>query len=355
MKLSIPLAYTVVGKRVRHRNEKEIQYREWVDIDVLQIEPSEAPVAVRVTNAPRPFREGHQVEEVRFFEGDFLYPANMSCPVMIDHFKDPQNLHSTSVRDLSGGSDLYEFFARESWLKIKDAENMGRGAVKRFDPTVYKSISRNERESRVRAIHEKAQNIVIIDGQVWVKDAAPVLALDNFAGQDAENHLARVYLETEKVLDKLSAKYHFSPTISLKEIAAFCDDASRAFRDDDRRVRINTDVEVLMPEVLDHEIEGPAFLSYLRNGIVFSWRHEGFERSFDQIRDDVLIALLQLKKAVFTDNPDMGEIESLVTEFVDLASDTQNNVNYLGVLDTIQAGLERWQDRPLALPGVGMP
>lgn len=356
MKLSIPLAYSVVGKQGRQRVEKETQYREWVDIDVMEIAPSEAPVAVRVTNVHRLMdRHDHQVEEVRFFEGDFWYPANVSRPVMINHFEDPQNLRSTSVRNLSGGSDLYEFFAPESWLQIKDAENCGRGAVNNFDPTIYKSISKNERESLIRAIHEKAHNIIIIDGQVWSKGVAPVLVLDSFAGRDAENHLARVYLETEEALDRLSTKYHFSPTVSLEEIAAFCDDASRAFRDDERRVRINTDVEVLMPEVLNHDIEEPAFLSYLRNGIVFSWQCEGFEQPFDQLRDDILMVLLQLKKAVFTDDPDMDEIESLVTEFVDLASDPLNHENYSGVLDTIQAGLERWRDRPLALPGAGMP
>jgi hypothetical protein len=335
MKFFIPLVYRVSGMPVRHRTYKDVEHREWVDVDLTEVRSSEAPVAIRVTNVypTRLDYDRRLVEVVRYFDEGFWYPADTNRPVVVDHLKGISDPETLSVRDLADCEPFFSLFDRLSWIHMQNAKASGPKMENKFDPAGYKDIMVNPRDGLLRELHEKARNLIVID---------------------ADNYLARVFLASSKELDGPTTHYHFSPVVPPEEIAAFSDDAAVAFRSDERGVRVNSEIEVLMPEVLDYDIEERALLSFLRHGIPFSWGCEGRDQPFDRVREDPLMLLLQLKTAVFREDPDMEEIEEILPEFVEAASDPNNHVNYSGVLDTMRAGLERWQNRPIRLPGMGM-
>lgn len=145
MRFNQPFEYTEDVIPPRCRKPRPMRFEGDIEIEVAQIDPSEAPVVIRIRE---PWTQETKMFEYRFFEGRFYLPVHKTRTVIVS---DPAN----------------------GWMATKHVP-----APRKFDPTVYPfSISDSywylSREEREQGIREHFANFLIVGRTAYIEVGEP--------------------------------------------------------------------------------------------------------------------------------------------------------------------------------------
>lgn len=343
MNVHLPISFQVKGTPRRHKSEKTTTYFDWVSVKIPEVDPLDAPVALRIRNA------SSRREEVRIIDGEFYYPfdryndlTDAALGAVCELKQEPEKNAKAFV-----GSDLIQAIAF--------------GEIEKFERDFYPGSIETNRNSKVSDLSSRMSKMAIIEGVVWEKKGRPVL-LYCTDGRLLEN------MEMElRIIDEHEASTHladvvFNPTASPDEINETI--RSYVFNDAEEIPEIP---EVEIPEVLDYDLQEQEFLTKVSDKNTDIWeRIIGFcgdsfnkNRDYGIVNGPQLIAVLTLRELIKNREKEDIPIEAIEAEVEKIIeTNNEDDEHHLGTrIDDMQKILERWQNREMEIDfshGAGM-
>ncbi|WP_315922201.1 hypothetical protein [Mesorhizobium sp. SP-1A] len=173
-----PLEYRIVGIFPRHRNEAAKSYLEFVELEVTDVSPYEAPEGAILTSE-------HATERLRYFDGRWFIADRSSNP-------DDENSGYIRTQGNLGVIEGYGYNSPPTFIdmaksSVFDSQNFSKYDIKNINnrqietpqPDDFRIIHNNSREEQLSKLANKvAANVIAVDGVLYTEVPEPVFVFD---------------------------------------------------------------------------------------------------------------------------------------------------------------------------------
>lgn len=170
------LQYTIKGVRPRHRNESWLSIREFISMDVPEVDSRDAPVGVILNSE-------NATEELRYYDGRWF---------MKDRVDDPETNMAGEIRRIAGygvykdhqNKDISIDMAKSSLLDVirfdrYDVKQINDGVERLYIDGEFRLINSNDRNDKYQELADIVENQTIsIDGNLYIEVPEPVFVVN---------------------------------------------------------------------------------------------------------------------------------------------------------------------------------
>jgi hypothetical protein len=281
MFIKVPVFYSESVRLTKRHKYAEMNFAEWVEVNVVEVSDAAAPVATRwdVTGlrATRDYLNG--VGETRWFAGRHFVPAlHTTASDDAEHI----DLGRLLVDCERGHTYSNPLAAGMEWQHRALVEGKARSLAE----MPHFSCETYNRGEAIEAAHRRASDVLLIQGKVWVAGHEPVYKVSpstSFSGRYA-------YVDVVGVnsLDRLTAL----DSVFAADQHEDMEECVRRLQEEGYQVGEVPRIDVLDPESILYDAETPAFLEGART--VLEW---GKSRLDERSRKEIL-AGVELRDAL---------------------------------------------------------
>lgn len=341
MLIKVPFSYEASVTKKRHKNPETLYFWEVLDVEVAVLDDISAPVATRWHDEIPQFlpNYGQRVEwgtppkggimETRWHEDTHFWPVlcidrnntmnpapKMTAEVLVEKCTERQESNNPL---------------------IKDFYNRGHAEPVSLSYEDYREVHSTTRHKAIASVMEKASNLIIVDGQVWVKGGEPV------------HYLKEVFLDGTSLQMVIKTLPHDSKFIKSPLQAYRADRFEQAaeasiIADDGGLTDINSKrkIEVFLHDSIRYDGEEQAILRSVTDVIE---KYQG--KTLKSIPDDVLEAFVPLRSYLNRASKDYEHLDAMTENFENFLMTIQfeDETSFKQGMNAI----ERWRHRPIQI------
>lgn len=332
MRISIPSSYveSVVPKGAR--TVKDLSFGDWFDVEVKELSSLDAPIAIewRIDRHDQTrYKAIDGIVRLRHFEGHF-YQAQ----AITEAYKDNIHLSSSEMLEMiSTGSHSSNPLLKSDDDGVDIANKSDRYTS--FKPEEYRAVYSTGKDDKQTELDNRASNIIIVDGMVWVRTHEPALKVERTTSFHSA-HDFDIRIISTKNIDKNDVQNVFRLD-RMDDAIAF----GKKLCGGDNFI-IRQDPQILRSDVLSYCDDRPALVACLEYFI---------NNSKDHVLDEsknYVIAWYDLRESFNDITEDTSEetLDLVVEQALKVLSETKSP----GVIeDWLGATAERWRGRPISL------
>ena len=175
-KYEFALQYTIKGVLPRHRNESWLSIREFIDMDVPDVDSRDAPVGAILNSE-------NATEELRYYDGRWF---------MKDRVDDPETNMAGEIRRIAGygvykdhqNKDISVDMAKTRLLDVirfdrHDVKQINDGVDRLYIDGEFRLINSNDRNDKYQELASIVENQTIsVDGNLYIEVPEPVFLVN---------------------------------------------------------------------------------------------------------------------------------------------------------------------------------
>lgn len=295
MHIKIPVCYSCEVLEPRKKKRTEKQFGEWLDADIPEVSPDEAPVALRWTVPEGAFlRQIHGLDGVLNKDGLTIetrwYDGSHWMPFFEAENQDRNNADVLSAEAMKGHLKEGHFYKLPfrggvDW-RIRDFLS---GEIQSINPDNYREVDFEGRDALLKRLDESLSNLIVLDGQVWHRRREPVYKDSFQRTEEGRVGFFPLVFVPEDFTNDGGYKRELS---SLRRIDQF--DEMRDQYPAELAESWHDGVEILIPESLTYDPEGLGLMAASENALDWSrgmelWpKEQGY--AFYDLRDAFKLA-----------------------------------------------------------------
>mgnify|MGYP007011842144 CR=1 FL=1 len=329
MKIRLPLLYEEGVIPPKSRKVRNASFLEWVEVEILELSPSEAPVAVEWDDQHHYSTTSVGGVEQRRWDGNRFYqPATYNVSRQPNVHIDVETLRSSCAKGNTYGNPLLSGI---DW-RIQEAIHKRLAGV---NPADYRAVLTDNRSKAIEEAHRIAEDVIVVDGKVWVASQEPVYRLrSSWFSSDRTRYVSAEFIGADEANEKPSECFRLDKFDHMADHA----EANHGGRPpEEYRAR------VIIPEALSYDDETPAFIAALTSEVNATKSGIG-----DHGRETVE-AWLDLRDALWAleVSRDVDEALPATQAWIDVLESSGRKSTWA------EAAVKRWLNRPIELGTYG--
>lgn len=338
MKTRLPIRYRLRGLPKRHKTIKEWEFREWVDVDIKEMDPDTVPVVLK-----HKYRD--ETTEVRWHDGKFwsLYST-------YDEISEEDIMSLNSAENEGDVKGSLTNFAGS-----RQIEQILKEGVHVFDPETFSADGTFAREKELERIEKTVASSMMLNGELWKAQRSPILTYQNRNRASFNFHNQN----TSGVLGALNAAqpHSYSPlerlAFSVNKSREDIEDTIRAFNWEGDIT--HPDVDVLMPDVFTLDVDAYQMKLCAREVLQDLWRNElkRCDQNVYKANSTIFQQILNLKAVMEIKQP----LDQAANEIADQIADFIENLSiedipefwHRDALESMTLLTKWWQERDLEI------
>ncbi|WP_315920911.1 hypothetical protein [Mesorhizobium sp. SP-1A] len=324
MMIKVPFKYEARVHKKRFKEPSNETFYEWLDVEIPEIDDIDAPIATQwFDETPDELRSLNEREnwgaapqdgicQTRWFNNDHWWPA-LDVETKSQDYKKFYRERMTPERltELCKDADekcnplmLKDTFTRQMHTDIEYKGNA-------LDPKDFKAVYDSNREEVFENLQDRLTDLMIVDGQIWVRGKPPVVYLKThiLANDETGNlvGLLKILPEGDSSIKNANQVYSLNQFNDAREVAMSF--ASEDQADPNERIKLT----VLVAESIKDDAEQKAIVQIAHEvDEKFSDHFSKDYRKMNELPPETGISYFEFRRALLALDGSDERIENLV-------------------------------------------
>lgn len=342
MIIKVPFSYQASVIKKGHRKEETLYFWEFADIEIPEVDDMDAPIATRWFDRLPEFLTGfHEkstwgaspedgINETRWFDDNHWWPA-----VQIDRNRHyGEDCSRISVQQLT--SMCEQFDSNDNPIMAAFYRRGSSDPVPLIEDD-FRQVASETRTTELAALHQRASDLIIVDGGVWRRGLEPVCYLKELYSVGSSHQMVIKIAENgHRTIKDERNTYRADMYDQAVRASVIQDDGDIQDIYSDRRI------EVFIPESIRYDGEERAFESAIDSVLsTYGSKQAKF------IPSDVLLTYVPLRTAAFEMKQSLTTLDEVSSHFENFLMSIQFDDDT--TFKTGMSALDRWKSKPISL------